>query len=115
MSSAATFQIIGGYDRRTSTGTIASPTAHQMTKRKRPASKTWAQVRDRALGMDVTIEKNGRTTFLTPPSIVGGGYYSVIKPAAAWAVLDRISAQITAAMPNEQVFALAAEYKTDLI
>jgi hypothetical protein len=93
---------------------------HEMAKsnknqRKRPTARTWAQVSDRALGMDVTIEKEGRTTFLNPPSIIGGGYYAVTTATQAWTTLDQIAAQLTAAMPNEQVFALSTEYKADLL
>lgn len=90
---------------------------HEMAKanknqRKRPTARTWAQVSDRALGMCVTIEKEGRTTFLTPPAPLGG-YHSVNTAIEAWQALDRIAAELTAAMPNEKVFALAAEYKSD--
>lgn len=111
----ATLEFIGSYDRRTATGTIPSEVAHQITKRKRPTARTWAQVSDRALGMDVTIEKEGRTTFLNPPSIVGGGYYAVTSATQAWATLDQIAAQLTAAMSDEQVILLATEYKADLL
>lgn len=91
---------------------------HEMAKanknrRKRPTARTWAQVSDRALGMDVTIEKKGRTTFLNPPSIISGGYYAVTTATQAWSTLDQIAAQLTGAMPDEQVFALATEYKAD--
>jgi hypothetical protein len=113
--STATLEFIGSYDRRTSTGTISSEIAHQLTKRKRPTARTWAQVQDRALGMDVTIEKEGRTTFLNPPSIIGGGYYAVMTATQAWSTLDQIAVQLTAAMPDEQVISLATEYKADLL
>jgi hypothetical protein len=99
-------------------GNFPCALAHEMAKtngqrRKRPTARTWAQVSDRALGMCVVIEKEGRTTFLTPPAPLGG-YHSVNTAVQAWQALDRIAAELTAAMPDEKVFALATEYKSDL-
>jgi len=108
-----TLEFIGGYDRRTKTGTIPSAVAHGLAQntRKRPPSRTMAQVEERAAQMGVVIETEGRTKFLSHPQI--SGYWASSTARSAWDALDAIALDLTKAMSDAEIFGLAKQYKGD--
>ena len=128
-----TFQIIGGYDMRRSTSTIAARDAHAMvkesnkragiTKPRAQKSRSLQEISDRAGSLGVEIEIKGKEITLFPPKFnelgeqIGnnhGDYYTTTK-ANAWQVLDEISLEIVKAKSDAVIATEAKQAYEDLL
>jgi hypothetical protein len=127
-----TFQIIGGYDMRRSTSTIAARDAHAMvkesnkragiTKPRAPKSRSLQEISDRAGSLGVEIEIKGKEITLFPPKFelgeqIGnnhGDYYTTTK-ANAWQVLDEISLEIVKAKSDDAIATESEQAISDLL
>jgi hypothetical protein len=128
-----TFQIIGGYDLRRSTSTIAARDAHAMvresnkragiTKPRAPKSRSLQEISDRAKSMGVEIQLYPKGITLFPPKFneLGeqisnnhGDYYTTTK-ANAWQVLDEISLEIVKAKSDAAIATEAKQAYEDLL
>jgi hypothetical protein len=128
-----TFQIIGGYDLRRSTSTIAARDAHAMaresnkragiTKPRAQKSRSLQEISDRAGSLGVEIEIKGKEITLFPPKFnelgkqIGnnhGDYYTTTK-ANAWQVLDEISLEIVKAKSDAAIATEAKQAYEDLL
>lgn len=115
------FEFLGGYDRRTTSGTIAAPDAHKMVKSsalkistpRKPKARSFEEIKSRAKQMGVEVKIEGKTLFLFPPKFDANGkqigqnygqYHSATKNTS-WQVLDNIAAEILASKSDEQAIA----------
>jgi hypothetical protein len=128
-----TFQIIGGYDLRRSTSTIAARDAHAMvresnkragiTKPRAPKSRSLQEISDRAGSLGVEIEIKGKEITLFPPKFnelgerIGnnhGDYYTTTQKAA-WQTLDEIAVEIVKAKSDDAIATESEQAISDLL
>lgn len=128
-----TFQIIGGYDLRRNTSTIAARDAHAMvresnkragiTKPRKPKARSLEEINNRAKSMGVEMLINGKEIALFPPKFneVGeqignnhGDYYTATQ-ATAWQALDEIALEIVKAKSDEAIATEAEQAIADLL
>ena len=111
------FQFIGGYDRRTRTGTISAPTAHNMVKAshakvatpRKPKPRTIAEIKARAEDIGVKAEIENGYIYLTPPYT--SEYFATDKKRA-WGILDEIFLEILKRQSDEEAIASAEQAKS---
>jgi hypothetical protein len=128
-----TFQIIGGYDLRRNTSTIAARDAHAMvkesnkragiTKPRKPKAHTLDEILDRALNMGVKVEMSSKQFTFYPPKFDADGnqdghnygQYSIATKATAWQALDEIALEIVKSKSDEAISTEAEQAISDLL
>jgi hypothetical protein len=99
------FQFIGGYDRRTRTGTLSAPDAHKMVKAsqvkvstpRKPKSRTIAEIKARAEQIGAKLEIENGYIYITPP--YSSEYFATDKKRA-WSILDEIFLEVLKRQPD---------------
>lgn len=125
------FQIIGGYDMRRNTSTIASSDAHAMVKAsnpkvskpRKPKAYTLDQILDRALTLGVKVEMASKQFTFYPPKFddngnqVGHNYgeYMIATKATARQALDEIAVEIVKAKSDAAIAVEAEQAISDLL
>jgi len=119
--STATLQIIGGYDRRTSTGSIYAPDAHAMVKATAPRKTQIKRGMEECLAIANGLiqaqicENEGRYYISTPKLPLRMFVCKALKKdkTALYNQLLDIQHLVIKAMSDAEVFALSAQYKQD--
>lgn len=128
-----TFQIIGGYDLRRNTSTIAARDAHAMvresnkragiTKPRKPKARSLEEISNRAKSLGVEVEVSSKQFTFYPPKFnelgeqIGnnhGDYYTAAK-ATAWQALDEIALEIVKAKSDKAIATEAEQAIADLL
>lgn len=117
----ATLEIIGGYDRRTKTGTIYAPDAHAMVKatasRKTAIKRGMEECLAIANGLiNATIQENEGRYYITTPKLPTRCFVcKVLKKdkASLYNTLLDIQRLVLQTMSDDEVSELAKQYKGD--
>ena len=116
----ATLEIIGSYDHRTNVGTIYAPDAHQMVRASAPRKTQIKRGMEECTAIANGLiqaqicENEGRYYISTPKLPLRCFNCKALKKdkTALYNQLLDIQALVLKAMTDEQVFALAAKYKS---
>lgn len=114
-----TLQIIGGYDRRTTTGTIPSSVAHGLAQNTRKAQIKRGMEECLAIANGLVqaqiCENEGKYYISTPKLPLRMFVCKALKKdkTSLYNTLLDVQAIVIKAMSDAEVFALAAQYKQD--